>query len=376
MATTSCSRKRPREEDLHNITQSPSTSVALASVQASPTGSPNIFLPPPVNLNALPTFQSAFAPRLEEGVSEPSSEGDRYFLFRVAKKHGLAWAIKGQASPSTGELGRPPIAHTPDKIRLSPGAAVDLLASVNNHLNVPPSNSVPSGFGAIIASSSRRAQPHVSSGFQPIPMSRYSSEVSELASFLDRTPTAQGTPNFPSPVFPKTVKVLQHNALSSIEGITAVNILNDLPETAAEDRARLHGHIASLFFACLRRASEGLGSELRAVRHTHLAGADQSTREAMVNQPILSDRLYTDVSSLSIPVDEQPGPSRQETYSPHHPSDDVRTYPSPHYSNVTPFQGAHSVPGSPDGDGNRPEGVKTPPPLPLDLSWRNRGDSH
>ncbi len=305
---------------------------------------------------------------MEEGGKETSGDGDRFLLYRIAKKYGLEWAIPGQTSPHTGELGRPPATQKPDQILLSQGAAVDILSSVNNHLQIPPFNSVPPDFQEIISSSRRRTQPLSSSGFQPIPMSRYSSEVSELASFLDVTPAAPGTPNFPTPVFPKAVGFSQYNVLSALEGITAVNILNALPESASEARSKVHAHLASLFFASLKRSSEALGSDLRAVRQTHLAGADQATRDELVHQPILSDGLYTDVSKLSIPIIDQPVSTRHDSYSPRLPSEVVRTPASPAYSNVTPSLGSYSAQVSPDGGWDLTCNNRTPSPNLLDLS--------
>ena len=218
MATVRSDRKRPPEEELQAVdaSQSSSTSVAFASDQAVP--------PPSPTSHVLPPVQSDLDPRMEEGGNGTLGDGDRFLLYRIAKQYGLEWAIPGQTSPHKGELGRPPMAQKPDQLLLSQGAAIDILSSVNNHLNIPPFNSVPPDLREIISTSRRRAQPLSSSGLQPIPMSRYSSEVSELASFLDVNPAAPVAPNFPTPVFPKAVGFSQYHVLSALEGITAVNI--------------------------------------------------------------------------------------------------------------------------------------------------------
>ncbi len=369
-------RKRPRNEEHSGIRLPFSAPVASSPTRASSMDPQFLLSPPQLQLPSLPTFQQSFAPPQMPAVVAKPSEGDRFFLFKVAKKHGLKWAIEGKESSSAGELGRPPVASTPDQLHLSPGAAFDLLTSVNNHLDIPPGNSVPEGYGQVIASSSKRAQPHLSSGLQPIPMSRYSSEASALSSFLDRTPAAHGTADLPPPVYTSALRNFQRNSLSSIEGITAANILRDLPQAEMEDRSDVLDHICALFFTILRCSGEGVGSELRTTRQIQLASADQAIREELVNQPILSDRLYSDTSTLSTPMAARPSPLRQEHYSPLFPAETVRTHSYPHFSDVTPFQGAQSIPGSPDGSLSLLQEDRTPSPPPLKLSRTDQGESH
>ncbi len=315
------------------------------------------------------------------------SEGDRFFLFKMAKKHRLKWAIEGKESSSEGELGRPPVASTPDQFHLSQGAACDLLTSVNNHLNIPPGNSVPSGYEQVLASSSRRAQPRLSSGLEPIPMSRYASEASGLSSFLDVTPAAPGTGDLPPPVYSSALKGYQRNSLSAFEGITAANVLRDMPSAELADPAELADqnlvidHICSLFFSILRCSGEGVGSELRATRQNQLAGADQAIREEMVNQPIVSDRLYSDTSMLDAAMVVQPPPPRQEQHSPLFPDQSVEsrsvedlTYP--HFSDISSYQGAHSMVGSPCDSIDLLQEVRTPSPPPSKVSRMDQEENH
>ncbi len=109
------------------LTPNPPSPVTLPSL-------PAIVIPAPVV--PLPHFNSTFNVQREEGGDEAVGDGDRFLLFQIAKKYNLEWAISGQASTETGELGRPPTTAQPDQFLFSQGAAVDILSSVNNHLNI------------------------------------------------------------------------------------------------------------------------------------------------------------------------------------------------------------------------------------------------
>ena len=115
-----------------------------------------------------------------------------------------------------------------------------------------------------------------------------------MAAFLDTNPAPPEATSLPAPVFPTTLAFARYSTLSAVEVISAVQILAALPESAREEQMQVMTHIARLAFASLNRSAEAVGSGLRAVRQTHLAGESQSTRDALVHQPILYGQLYTD----------------------------------------------------------------------------------
>ncbi len=302
--------------------------MTLPSIQA-------ITIPAPVV--PLPQFNSAFNVQREEGGDESVGDGDRFLLFRIAKKFNMEWAISGQAPTETGELGRPPTTAQPDQFLLSQGAAVDILSSVNSHLNIPAYNTMPPDFQSTVRSAARKtAQPLHASGFNPIPMSRYSSEASEWASFLDANPVVPMVQPYPPPAYPRAIGDTRFSIKSHLEGITAMNILRGLPDYAAKERLQVINHVASLHFSGLRRQSEALGEQLRDYRAMHLAHVDPATRDELVHQPIWSNRLYTDLSPLGTVNSLTPAPTGQYFYYPSHPSVVERATVSPAYSSVTP----------------------------------------
>ncbi len=342
-----------QEEDLQDTdTLSSSTPVNLASGQAHMSPSPAVSA-------ALPPFQAAFAPGRKAGRRGTEGENDRFLLYQIAEQYGLEGAVPGTPYPHTGELGRPSTSQEPDRLLLSQGAAVDLMASVNSHLYIPPLDAIPPDYQEVIASSRRRGQPLSSSGFKPIPMHRYSTGVSGLAAFLDNNPAPPVATNLPAPIFPPSLEFARYSTLSAVEGISAINILATLPEPAREARMKVMTHIARIFFASLNRSAEAVGSDLRAVRQAQLAGESQATRDELVHQPILSDQLYTDPSKIGTPVNDGPAsPTEAFSSSSRRPSEVARIQPSPAYPYLTPSPspaliqvfpgGAYNVAGTPD----------------------------
>ncbi len=292
---------------------------------------PAIIIPAPIT--TLPGFKTTFKTQRKEG----GDKTERFLLFRIAKKHNMEWAILGQASTEAGELGRPPTTAQPDQILFSSGAAVDILSAVNSHLNIPSYNSIPPDFQKKVRSAGRKAaQPRRASGFNPIPMSRYSSEASEWASFLDSNPVVPPVLPYPPPAYPRVITDTRIAIKSHLEGITALNILRNLPEDEVEDRLAIINLLASLHFSGIRRQSEALGEQLRDYRAMHLAEVDPATREELVNQPIWSNQLYTDLSPLATVNVTSPVPTGNFLNFPRRPLVVETPTISPVYSDITP----------------------------------------
>ncbi len=211
------------------------------------------------------------------------------------------------------------------------------MSSVNNHLKIPNYNTMPPDYQNKVRSAGRKAaQPPRASGFNPIPVSRYSSEASEWASFLDNNPVVPMVLPYPPPAYPRAIAETRFSVKCHLEGLTAMNILRELPDYATQDRLKIINHIASLHFSGIRRQSEALGEQLRDYRAMHLAHVDPATRDELVHQPIWSNQLYTDLSPLSTVNFTAPAPTGQYLSYPSQPSVVERATVSPTYSCITP----------------------------------------
>ncbi len=229
----------------------------------------------------------------QEGEEEDNESG--YFLFTMARKYNMAWAIKGDTPFTSSELGRPSAIRKSDKMFLAPGAGIDVISYVNSHLQLPALNALPPDFRSLVVGAPRRRKPLSFSGFKPLPISKYTSEISSMASFLDE-PLAGPVGSFlTKPQFPPSLISSRFMILAALEGITTLNVLHDLPDTAdQEDRRSLSDHLGGIFYAILRKTSENFGNTVRSVRFNHLKGVARATQDELVNQPILEDTLYSD----------------------------------------------------------------------------------
>ncbi len=236
---------------------------------------------------------------VQEGIEDEDESG--YFLFQIARKYNMAWAMKGDTPFAQSELGRPSAIRKLDKMFLAPGAGIDVISYVNSHLQVPALDTIPVDFRSLLVGAPRRRKPLSFSGFKPLPISKYTSEISSMASFLDE-PMAGPIGSFLSkPQFPTGLNSSRFMILSALEGITALNVLHELPETATkEDREALSDHLGGIFYAILRKTSETFGNTIRSVRLTHLGGVTRATQDELVNQPILDDTLYTDDKKVGL----------------------------------------------------------------------------
>ncbi len=225
----------------------------------------------------------------------------------------MPWALKGDAPFSQSELGRPSAVRSVDKMCIPPGAGIDILTYVNSHLKVPALDAIPDDLRTQLVDAPRRPKPLYSSGYKPLPMSRYTSEISTLASFLDETMLGPLGSSLPAPYFPKEVQTSKVTILSALEGITALNVLNELPKSATkEDRDSLSDHLGSILFAILRSSAANLGAGVRAVRQAQLGGVNQVLRDELIHQPILADTLYYDDKKLSL---AQPPPKKTKFFN-------------------------------------------------------------
>ncbi len=238
----------------------------------------------------------------QEDLEEEDEEEDQgYFLFALAQKYGLTWAIKGDTPLAQSELGRPSAITSFDKMLLTPGAGIDIMSYLNNHLKVPALDSVPEDFAAMLTQAPRRAKPLTTSGYKPIPMARYTSSVAPMASVLDANLAAPVASFLPKPLFPGSLTTSRFLALAALEGITALNVLHLLPRSALpDDRLALSDHIAKIFYAIMRKSTENVGTMVRQVRHNQLAGVNKATREELVYQPIMGESLYTDDKKVGL----------------------------------------------------------------------------
>ncbi len=250
---------------------------------------------------SIPLGQGPHIPLDLQEDQEEEEEDRGYFLFQLAHKYGLAWAIKGEAPPAQSELGRPSAVSSFDKMLLTPGAGIDILSYINNHLKVPALDEVPVDFESVVLNAPRRATPLSASGYKPIPMARYSSVVAPMAALLDVNLAAPVGSFLPKPVFPGNLSTSRFMVLAALEGVTALNILHELPTSALpEDRVALCDHIGSIFYAIMRKSSEHVGTAIRMVRYNQLGGVTKATREELVHQPILGESLYTDDKKVGL----------------------------------------------------------------------------
>ncbi len=122
-----------------------------------------------------------------------------------------------------------------------------------------------------------------------------------MASVLDANLAAPVASFLPKPVFPGTLTTSRFLVLASLEGITALNVLHLLPKSALpDDRAALSDHIASIFYAIMRKTAENVGTAVRQVRYNQLGGVPKATREELVYQPIMGECLYTDDKKVGL----------------------------------------------------------------------------
>ncbi len=247
----------------------------------------------------------------EEDLDDEEDEEEKgYFLFSLAQKYGLTWAIKGDTPAAQTELGRRSAVTSFDKMLLTPGAGVDLMSYLNNHLQIPDLDALPENFEEMINQAPRRAKPLLTAGYKPIPMARYTTKVAPMASVLDTNLVPPVASFLPKPVFPGPLTVSRFLTLSALEGITALNVLHLLPRSALpEDRLALSDHIAKIFFAIMKKSAETVSTLVRQVRHTQLAGVARATREELVYQPIMGEKLYTDDKKVGLAA-QPPGRGR------------------------------------------------------------------
>ncbi len=270
---------------------SPMAGPSMAGPSSAPSSGPSLPLGQP-QLN-----QADY----QEDLEEEEEEDRGYFLFSLAQKYGLTWAIKGDAPLVQSELGRPSAVTSLDKMLLTPGAGIDIMSYLNNHLKVPALDSVPDDFEAVITQAPRRSKPLTTTGYKPIPMARYTSPVAPMASVLDANLASPVASFLPKPLFPGTLSTSRFLVLASLEGVTALNILHLLPRSALpEDRAALTEHITSIFYAIMRKSAENVGTTVRQVRFNQLGGVPKATREELVYQPIMGECLYTDDKKVGL----------------------------------------------------------------------------
>ncbi len=222
---------------------------------------------------------------------------------------------------------------------LTPGAGIDVMTHVNNHLNIPALDVLPENFKATLEEAPRRVKLFSASAYKPIPMADYTTEVSGLGAFLDGNMTGPLSSFLQKPVFPGAMVFSRFMVLAALEGITALNMLHELPKTASEeDRASLSDHIGGIFYAILHKGAENVGSLTRSVRQNQLGALSRAVKDEMIHQPILGDTLYTDDKKVGLAA--QPPTKRARFF--------------PRQGN----QGASSTPaafGSPSG-GFQPQG--------------------
>ncbi len=220
----------------------------------------NSFVPPPSGPSQPLSPLTYDFPHGEFQEPQEEEEEQGLFLFQMAQKYDMPWAVKGDTPCPQNELGRPSAIKSEDKMLLTPGAGVDIMTHVNNHLKLPALDVVPENFKSTIEDAPRRFKPLSSSEFKPIPMASYTSEVSEMGSFLDVNMTGPVSSFLPKPNYPTTMIFSRFMVLAALEGITALNILHELPKSAsAEDRASLSDHLGGIFYAILKKGAENVG---------------------------------------------------------------------------------------------------------------------
>ena len=139
------------------------TPVAVAPTPEGPL--PFSFSDATVPVNQLPLINSPPID-IQEEIEVEDERG--YFLFQIAKKYNMSWAIKGDTPFIQSELGRPSAVRKLDKMFLTPGAGIDIMSYVNNHLKVPALDTIPEDFRTQVVDAPRRLKPLTSSGFKPI----------------------------------------------------------------------------------------------------------------------------------------------------------------------------------------------------------------
>ncbi len=133
-------------------------------------------------------------------------------------------------------------------------------------------------------------------------MSSYSGGASEALTFLDKQFLMPNIPNLPLIVYPKTVSSNRNVMMTSIEAVTALNILRDLPEEVDnEDYFKVLDHVTSLVITTMKKAAEAFNSDIRDARSRQLASVDSTVRNELVNQPLIGDTVYTDYK-LVVPI--------------------------------------------------------------------------
>ncbi len=268
------------------------------SMAPPPSGPSQVLSPPDFDLTNEP-FQELQEEEEEKGL----------FLFQLAQKYNMPWAVKGDTPCPQSELGRPSAIKSEDKMMLTPGAGIDVMTHVNNHLHVPALDVLPENFKLLLEEAPRRIKLFSSSEYKPIPMAGYTTEVSGLGAFLDGNMSGPLSSFLQKPFFPGPMNFSRFMVLAALEGITALNMLHELPRAASdEDRASLSDHIGGILYAILHKGAENIGAITRAVRLTQLGSLSRAIKDELVNQPILGSTLYTDDKKVGLAA--QPPPKR------------------------------------------------------------------
>ncbi len=244
------------------------------------------------------------------GQEEQSEESDDMvewdkglFLFNIAKKYGLDWAVPGGPTVTTvrAESARSGNIEVKDKVRLPEGTMYDLLKHLNIHLVVPHADEIVAETAQVFQDAPKRIKTVPFIGLKPIPMSSYGGYASEALTFLDKQFLMPSIPRLPPAVYPKSTSSNKNMIMTSIEAITALNILRDLPEQVDnEDYFKLLDHVTRLVISVMKKSAETLNYEIRETRSRQLTSVDSSIRNDLVNQPLFGDTLYTDYKKLLV----------------------------------------------------------------------------
>ncbi len=223
------------------------------------------------------------------------------FLFNIAKKYGLDWAVPGGPimPAARAESARSGSIEVRDKVRLPAGTMYDLLKHLNIHLALPHANEIVPETRQILCDAPKRIRTVPHTGVRPIPMNAYSGHASDALLFLEKNFLMPSVPNLPQAVYPKTASSGRNIMTTSIEAITALNILRDLPEEVnSEDYFKVIDHVTSLCMSMMKKAAEAFNCDILETRAKQLAGVDPAIRSELVNQPLIGDTLYTDYKKL------------------------------------------------------------------------------
>ncbi len=282
---------------------------------STPTMIPQVFTPPqesldhaissPNDIDDRNIFEDPavqIADDLESNPSEVECDWERgLFLFNIARKYGLDWAVPGGPTLPTArsESARSGVVEVRDKVKLPEGTMYDLLKHLNVHLTLPHANEISPETNRVLEEAPKRIKPVPFKGINPIPMNAYSGCAGEALTFIDKQFLMPNVPNLPQVTYPQSVAASRSVMLSSVESVTALNILRDLPEDVdSEDYFRLLDHITSLIITTMKKTAEAFNSDIRGARARQLAGIEPNLRNELVNQPLIGSNLYTDYKKL------------------------------------------------------------------------------